>query len=440
MLGLLGNHMKKPLQLFTAGALALTSLLAAPIAVRAADHADGPTVANDQGADLADVYAFLDPNDNSKTVLITTFRGFIVPGEAVNFTIFDPTVRYRIEIENTGDAVPDKHIDITFAPKKFGTSTPGDPQDVFFQITGMRKPLKAGTTTPANLNATAPAPVLNPPLTVPGGTVELFAGEVDDPFFFDIPAFSRFVKAYTVDKVTDVPTLQAILSRGRDTFAGYNVLAVALRVPTTLLKSAKAGAPTKIGVSVLAQRHNVEMPTAAGTKKGIGAFRTVDREGIPGVNAILLPASLRNAYNASHPSLDGRPKNKVFKDAILATLGEGALETNTAGQTLLGNLAIATGDYLRLETNPAEKPNSGPDGGTFAGSGFPNGRRLADDVIDVVISVVRNGTITGGDNVNGNVVTTGNGILLEGGFRDEFPYLAPPNQPRDPGVDDDTRN
>ena len=74
--------------------------------VRAADHGDAPNVAGDQACDLADVYFFLDPNNNNKVVLIGTLRGFIVPGEAVNFAIFDRNVRHRFGIENTGDAIP----------------------------------------------------------------------------------------------------------------------------------------------------------------------------------------------------------------------------------------------------------------------------------------------------------------------------------------------
>src|SRR5439155_20061185 len=70
----------------------------------AADHGDAPNVAGDQAADLGDTYVFLDPNDNTKVFLAMTFRGFIVPGEAVNFTSFDEHVLYRFEIENTGDA------------------------------------------------------------------------------------------------------------------------------------------------------------------------------------------------------------------------------------------------------------------------------------------------------------------------------------------------
>ena len=81
----------------TATALALV----APTALRASDHADGPTVAGDQAADLADCYMFQDPSDPTQIVIINTVRGFIVPGEAGNFALFDSSIRYRFQIENT---------------------------------------------------------------------------------------------------------------------------------------------------------------------------------------------------------------------------------------------------------------------------------------------------------------------------------------------------
>src|SRR5688572_6636464 len=86
--------------------------------MRAADHGDAPTLAADQGADIADVYAFLDPNvsvnDPEQVVLIGTIHGFIVPSEATNFGIFDEDQRYTFHIENSGDSTPDLSIDVTF--------------------------------------------------------------------------------------------------------------------------------------------------------------------------------------------------------------------------------------------------------------------------------------------------------------------------------------
>src|ERR1051325_9613675 len=91
---------------------------------QASDHGDAPINASDQAIDQGDTYLFLDPNDNTRVVMITTVRGFIVPGEFNNFAFFDPGVRYRFEIETTGDARPDQFIDVTFNPR----TSPSAPQ------------------------------------------------------------------------------------------------------------------------------------------------------------------------------------------------------------------------------------------------------------------------------------------------------------------------
>src|ERR1041384_5445300 len=89
-------------------------LVIAPWFVRAADHAEAPLVESDQAADIADVYTFLDPNDNSKVILAFDVHGFIVPSENGNLGAFDPNVLFRFNIENTGDAMPDKYIYVNF--------------------------------------------------------------------------------------------------------------------------------------------------------------------------------------------------------------------------------------------------------------------------------------------------------------------------------------
>src|SRR5215510_7016430 len=100
-----------------ANTLALTVMWASasvfPMAVYAADHAESTSVAGDPGADIGDVFAFLDPNDNSKVILALDVEGFIVPSELLNLSFFSPEVVYRFQIENTGDAKPDDVIDIT---------------------------------------------------------------------------------------------------------------------------------------------------------------------------------------------------------------------------------------------------------------------------------------------------------------------------------------
>jgi len=81
----------------------------------ASDHIDAPILAQDHASDLGDTYAFLDPNDPSKVVLIMTTNPFIISSEAIGQAIFDHNLRYRFEIENTGDARPDRFVDVRYS-------------------------------------------------------------------------------------------------------------------------------------------------------------------------------------------------------------------------------------------------------------------------------------------------------------------------------------
>jgi hypothetical protein len=407
---------------FLAAALSLT--LTTP-RLMSSDHADGPTVAGDQAADLADCYMFPDPNDATKLVIINTLRGFIVPGEAVNFALFDSSIRYRFEIENTGDAKGDAFIDVTFSEKN---STGPQTATVVLSgkaFAGIKGPY-TGTTTVAGLGATPPGGANYfpaSPQTLTGGPstdIAFFAGESDDPFFFDIPAFSRFrasaLAHFDPANQPNPPPLDlTTLDRGRDTFAGYNVMVIAFRLPISALKSTRPGVTntTKFGLDVLAQRQTES--TNKGRKHGSGAFKTVDREGNPAVNALLVPIQLKNKFNGA-TTLDDADGD--FAAAIVGTLT--SLGTSQANIDLLASIAVTKGDFLRIDlTQPIA---------------FPNGRNPADDVVKTLLSVVAGTTID--DNVAANDVA----------FSANFPYLGLPQQPRNPNadpvlnVDDNTRN
>ena len=372
-------------------------------AAKAADHADSPTSANDQAADIADIFFFLDPNDNSKVVLIMTFHGFIVPGEAISFTTFDPNVRYTFLIENTGDAAPDASISVRFSPKTDTTL----PQTA--TITLPNGQILHAPTTVSTESATAPTPAVT---SDPTTNVDFFAGEVDDPFFFDLVAFNRFVA--TVKAGAPDPTQ---FNRGRDTFAGYNVLSIALRMPVALLKGS---AGNVIGLSGRTERRGLRVPTNGNA--GPDQYYQVDRMGNPAVNVALIPFLLKDAYNASQPTDDAAG---VFAKSIVSTLQTFGTDSTHIG--ILAGIAVTKGDYLRLDTSIA---NTGSGGGNNAQAAFPNGRRLGDDTIDTILTVINNGSPLG-DNVNSSDVLPGNA----------FPFLAAPHQPQPAGtLDDSTRN
>src|SRR3954463_12002581 len=99
----------------TCSFIVITLLTLFAMRISASDHIDSPTIAQDRGSDIADMWAFLDPNDNSKVVMIQSTQGFIISGEHFGEVIFDHNIRYRFEIENTGDAKPDLFVDVFYS-------------------------------------------------------------------------------------------------------------------------------------------------------------------------------------------------------------------------------------------------------------------------------------------------------------------------------------
>ena len=398
---------------------ALTTLAAALFLARAADHAEAPLVESDQGADIADVYTFLDPNDNSKVILAFDVHGFIVPGENGNLGGFDHDVLFRFNIENTGDASPDHFIYVNFDEQ----TSRAQPQTAHVTLTDREK-AKPGKpphapvrfTAPTTVSsATSPTPAAPVVTTDAASGISFFAGLTDDPFFFDIPAFNRFVGSVLAGSPNS-----SLLARGRDTFAGYNVQMIALSVPANLLKG-PAGSVIGVSATTLRGRHTHR--SEKHDPADSGDFAPIDRMGVPAINTALIPFARKNEYNRAMPEDDAAGK---FAGDIVGTLS--ALGTDAAHIAILAGVAVTKGDMLRLDT---AKLNSGLQGGTNSGAGFPNGRRPTDDVIDTILYLVTNEGLTTGDQVNANDVS----------FRDTFPFLAPSHQPLDSGVlDDKTRN
>ena len=385
--------------------LALSVLAVAVPRLEGADHGDAPLASAYAAGDVNDIFAFLDPNDNTQVILILTQRGFIPSGENANFGQFDPRVLSVFEIETTGDAVADAFITVTFTPQTSRIT----PQTAALTVL-------SGPTLSPSLSFTAPTTVSSTAATAPAQTVtthgssgiRFFAGMTDDPFFFDIPAFGRFVSSV----LTGAPD-PSQLTRGRDSFAGYNTMAIALSIPRTLL-----GDLTTLGVGARTFR-------VSGTL-GAPNFTVVeqlDRMGNPAVNVALVPFNQKEAHNVASPVQDAAGD---FATGIVGTLV--ALGTSPANINLLASVAVTSGDLLRLNLNV---PNTGAGGGTNAPAAFPNGRRPGDDTVDTLVGIITNGAITTGDSVNGNELP----------LQDAFPFLALPHQPRAPGVvDDQTRN
>lgn len=369
---------------------------APPQPVAASDHIDSPALADDQGADLNDTFAFLDPNDNSQVVLIMSTNPFKLSSEIIGHAIFSHNIRYRFEIENTGDAKPDRFIDVTYA-----------------RGVGRLEPQLATITLPNGQKLKSPVTIATmedtPPKLLIGTDrqtgVKFFAGAVDDPFFLDNTAANRFVISSIKNPGHPDPS---VFKRGRDTYAGFNALVTAVSVPASMLR----GRGNVIGINSVTQRRRIQRVLENGQVVGEGEWVTVDRDGTPLINNALIPAPRKDEFNGATTMDDARGRFRL--DLIKSMKGLG---TDDAHIAMLLKAVADNGDILRLDLTV---PNKGEQGGTNKDGGFGKmgGRRLADDVFDGAATILNNGKPLS-DNVDANEVP----------FRNEFPFVADPIQP-----------
>ena len=386
------------LMLCSVGFMTLGAAKRGPVVIPAADHRDSPTAIIDPSADLADVYAFTDPNIPGNVVLAMTVNPFQAPG---NNQFFSPDVLYQFKISNNGKTV-DEDLVIQFTFTKAG-----DDQTV--TMVGPVKPKKAGATSSILDAAKGGIKVsgLANGTVIPDDSngIQLFAGLRDDPFFFDL-IFGE--KAAGIIKGPPI----AARKPGIDYFAGFNVSIIAVDIPAKLLTGT---AGSKIKVWATTSRSSATKRSTKEDEKSAKTFDQLDRMGLPTVNVVLINPktfdAAGNALPAGDASTNGNLKDsfnrgvpaddvKNFRDAIVGRLTQLSGDATYAGTTAD---TIILPDVLTFDTTSA--------------GGFPNGRAPSNDVIDAVLNIVTKGAITT-DNVAANDVP----------FLTAFPFFAPPHQ------------
>jgi hypothetical protein len=355
------------------GALGLAAMLAFG-AARGADHADAPGLSGDAQADINDLYAFRSPENPDNLVVALTVNPLTAPPQNAS-TTFGSDVAYNIHVDNTGDNVADATVTVTFS---------GDT----FAVAGLGTAPITGKVTPGTNAASANAPVI----TNAGG-IRLFAGQRDDPFFFDLVGFKNFVAA----PFTPANGLRPAGETPSDTLAGLNVSAIVIELPITAVTGAS--------------NSNTGVIKAWATTSRGGVQR--DRMAIPAINTALIPSDMKDAFNAGSPSTDAtvfraaaQAQVEGLRAAVLSVLGPenggplGDLDAATVAGALIPD--IVTIDFS-------------------APVAFPNGRRLSDDVVNAALGIVlnRGGAAGISDAIDAN----------DKAFSNTFPYLAAPHQP-----------
>ena len=459
-------------------AVAVAALLAAAIAVPlgfGSSHREAPNIALDPAADNTDVYAFTADDKPKALTIASDWIPGQVPANGPNFFRFDDRARYYVNIDNTGDGLADLRYLFTFDtnvrnPNSFLYAGPGtedfkDPGlNVIQRYNLYRETLRKGKVKQRKLiaNDLPVAPPKIGPKTFPhyhnfvkqsinkldDGT-KVFVGERDDPFFVDLGA--------TFDAI-NVREGTGNEGQGKDDLSGYWTSATVLQIPERrVTKDGKSvSGPNAdnavVGVWSSTERRRLEVTNAdfdqgaatagngRGPKQGRGPknFVQVSRLGNPLINEVVIPLGQKDRFNRTTPEDDaanyGRFVQKPELAAILnALFGIGAPEDNRDDivQALLQGIphlnqhsgpdAGTPVDTLKVNLGvpPTDTPSRfGVIGGDNAG--FPNGRRLTDDVVDIELQVVAGFLV-------GNQVPLGDGVdRNDKPFLSKFPYLAGP--------------
>jgi hypothetical protein len=449
-------------------ALATGVAMLGPTGASASSHREAPLIAADPAVDNTDVYAFVSPDRPGYVTFVANFIPFEEPNGGPNFYPFATDAVYNINIDNNGDANPDavfrwkfNNIDKrggnTFLYNSGPVTSINDKTLLFRQAYTLQssfngEPFRTrvanAPVAPSRVGPTSMpdyAKLRNQAVTMLPGGWKIFAGQADDPFFLDLRVFDLLYGG----------NLKEV---GQDTLAGYNVNTIAIQVPfKDVALNANAARNPVIGIWSTAERPRVRITGKTVTSST--DWVQVSRLGNPLVNEVVSPAGLKDAFNALPPAKDASiaPLVARVKDPEVPKLIQGiygikapatprndlaeifltGVTTKAAGpikadlNSQLNNADVNPGAFrpsemlrLNLSVKPTAKPSRlGVLGGDL--QGFPNGRRLTDDVVDIELQALEGAAQTGklvsalaaGDAVNAN----------DHAFGKSFPYVALPN-------------
>jgi hypothetical protein len=439
--------------------------------VFASSHREAPLISSDPLADNTDVYAFVSPDAPHTVTLIANWIPLEAPGGGPNFYKFGDDVLYRINIDNDGDAKDDivyefrfkTHIqnrstflyntgpitsldDPTFNVRQSYSVTRIDRHGRHVLGTNLSTPpVNVGVRSTPDYDVLADAAIH----TLSDGS-KVFAGQRDDPFFVDLGSVFDLLGLRPFNPAHLIPLPAA---PGVDGLTGLNTHTIALQIDKSLLthdgKTPVDAANTNsiIGVysTTLRRRIRIDDDHHGNDYAGQDDDREwvqVSRLGMPLVNEVVIPLGQKDHFNASDPEQDAQFASFVLNPEparLIPVLYPGIkvppAPRNDLVAIFLTGIAglnqpahVKASEMLRL--NMAIAPSSSPDRlGLLAGQldGFPNGRRLGDDVVDIELRALAGGTpFTPAFNVSPNNLL-GDGVdKNDKPFLAKFPYMANP--------------
>ncbi len=458
-----GSRLRGAKQLFLPTLLTALSLSTPALA---SSHREAPAISKDPVADNTDVYFFRDPADPSRLVLISNWIPLEEPAGGPNFSHFGEGIRYEFNVDSDGDAIEDvvyrveftRHVrnPDTFLQNTGPVASPGDPnQNVYYTYTVKRC---SGPSPNQGFcvmlgSDLLEAPNYPGPKSFPGGyptnvsypidnNTLVFAGPRAEGFYVDL--------GMIFDLINFRPgTLPGNHGGGTNSTAGFNVHSIALSVPIQNL-TANGTAPTDPAdpnaiVSMWSstwRRQTSTLSPVGGGPIDAGGWVQVSRLGNPLINEVVIPLGQKDKFNGTYPVDDlanfGTYVLNPELPGILNALFGITIPPNPRNDllVLVQGLAGVTqrpgeviSDQLRLNTAiPATPTASSNRLGVIAGdnAGYPNGRRVQDDAIDIALRVVA-GVLVDGFNISPNNAL-GDGVdKPDVPYLAGFPFLAPPH-------------
>jgi Domain of unknown function (DUF4331) len=419
-------------------------------------HREAPSISQDPVADNADVYAFVSPDDPSTVTILSNFVPLQGPPGGPNFFEFGDDVLYSIFIDNDGDALPDITYQFQFRTTFQNEETflyntgpitsltdpswnkrqlydisvvlehgHGDGKKQHHEQDGNGKiigsdlgcpPCNIGPRSTPNYDALAASAVHHLPS---GETV--FAGQRNDGFFVDLGAI------FDLGDIRELQPHHLIPSAAGtsvDPLKTLNIHTIAIKVPISMLTRDGSTpsdplSPTSVlGIWSGASRRKVQVRDENGNgTKGSGPWVQVSRLGNPLFNEVIVHVGDKDRWNAVDPIEDDDFEEYVNQPELakllpvlypgvfphLAAYTKDRADLHAILLTgipagIVPNFQNFTGpnpaDMLRLNVAipPSSNPNAfGVVGGDLAG--FPNGRRVFDDVVTIELRAVAGATI-----------------------------------------------
>ena len=330
-----------------------------------ANHFGGPAIGPTDGRlNIADFYIFRNPGDPSKSVMILD----VDPMTSGSDVQFDPDGVYRFNVDTDGDALADIAYSVVFSHEH------GAPQTAtVYRTTGKeaRRPEAQGEVIVEN----APVSTGTDAVVTTSGEYRFFAGLRSDPFFADVVVGLGVALAQAGYPMSGFEN--DLNFRGKDFFGDKNVLGIVLEIPNSSFESSGSVA--------------VWSRTSRRTDDRLAPW---DRSAWPGAGQFLA-RDAKDFFNESEPFQD----RERFMDRFADVLVEGGGYAPEQARAIVS--AGLLPDMLHYDYTSE--------------AGFPNGRRLTDDVVDAGLAALTNGRVVS------DLVGPHDDYL------EDFPYLGAPH-------------